>query len=65
MSKYLEIKDDLRYLNYDAIISLLGELMTTAQDVAYAYDITEEMSDRLAEVMNDYEIRYEIIEEDI
>lgn len=65
MSKHVEILDSLKDLTEDALISLVGELLTTAEDVAFAYDITEEMSERISEVLKDYEIRHNIVEEDI
>ena len=47
MSKHLEILDDLKVLNDECLISLIGSLLTEAEDVAFAYDITEEMTARI------------------
>ena len=64
MSKHLEILDDLRVLNDKCLISLVGSLLTEAEDVAFAYDITEEMTERLKEVLDEHEIKCQIVEED-
>ena len=65
MSKHVEILDDLKHLDNEGLISLVGALLTTAEDVAYAYDITDEMSERLAEVLDEHDVPYTIVEEDI
>jgi hypothetical protein len=65
MSKHVEILDELKHCNIYTLISLIGELMTAAEDVAYAYDITEEMTERFKEVLDDHDIRSQIVEEDI
>lgn len=65
MSKHLEVLDDLRYMHDEQLVSLVGALLTTAEDVAYAYDITEEMTERLKEVLDDHDIKCEIVEEDL
>ena len=65
MSKHLEIVENLKCLNNEALISLVGALLTAAEDVAFAYDITEEMTERLKEVLDDHEVRSQIVEEDI
>ena len=64
MSKHLEILDDLRLLNNECLISLAGSLLTEAEDVAFAYDITEEMTERLKEVLDEHEIKCQIVEEE-
>ena len=64
MSKHLEILDNLKVLNYECLISLVGSLLTEAEDVAFAYDITEEMTERLKEVLDEHEIKCQIVEED-
>ncbi len=64
MSKHLEILDDLRVLNDKCLISLVGSLLTEAEDVAFAYDITEEMTERLKEVLDEHEIKCQIVEEE-
>ena len=63
MSKHLEIREDFRDLDKETLASLLGEVLTVAEDVAFAYDITEEMVDRLAEAIWDHEIDYNIVDE--
>ena len=63
MSKHLEVLDDLRYEHDECLVSLIGAILTAAEDVAYAYDITEEMTERLKEVLDDHEIRNRIIDE--
>lgn len=65
MSKHLEVLEDLKHLHDETLISLIGEILTTAEDVAFAYDITEEMTERLKEVLDDHEVRCQIVEEDI
>ena len=64
MSKHLEILDDLKVFNDECLISLIGSLLTEAEDVAFAYDITEEMTERLKEVLDEHEIKCQIVEED-
>lgn len=64
MSKHLELLDDLRYQHDECLISLIGALLTTAEDVAFAYDITEYMTERLAEVMDDHDLRYNIVDDE-
>ena len=64
MSKHLEILDDLKVLNDECLISLIGSLLTEAEDVAFAYDITEEMTERLKEVLDEHEIKCQIVEEE-
>ena len=64
MSKHLEILDDLKVLNDKCLISLIGSLLTEAEDVAFAYDITEEMTERLKEVLDEHEIKCQIVEEE-
>ena len=64
MSKHLEILDDLKVLNDECLISLIGSLLTEAEDVAFAYDITEEMTESLKEVLDEHEIKCQIVEED-
>lgn len=63
MSKHLEVREDFRDLDKETLASLLGEVLTVAEDVAFAYDITEEMVDRLAEAMWEHEINYNIVDE--
>lgn len=65
MSKHLEILESLKFRNDEALISLIGGILTVAEDVAYAYDITEEMTERLKEVLDEHDVRCEIVEEDI
>ena len=64
MSKHLEVLEDLRYLNEEQLASLAGQLLTVAEDVAYAYDITEEMTERLKEVLDDHDVRSQIVDEE-
>ena len=65
MSKHLEVLDDLRYCHDECLISLIGQLLTVAEDAAFAYDITEEMTERLKEVLDEHDVRCQIVEEDI
>lgn len=65
MSKHLEVNDDLKSLSIEELINVVGQILTVAEDVAYAYDITEEMTERLKEVLNECDVNCEIIEEDI
>lgn len=64
MSKHLEVKDNLNCLSTETLVSLIGQILTTAEDVAYAYDITEEMTTRLKEDLDEFEIPCEIVDED-
>ena len=65
MSKHLEILEDFKKLSKDELIALVGEVLTIAEDVAYAYDVTEEMTERLKESLDEYDINCKITEEDI
>lgn len=65
MSKHLEVLEDLSQLNDETLASLVGAILTAAEDVAFAYDITEEMTERLREVLDDHDVRSEIVEEEI
>ena len=64
MSKHLEILENFNKLSRNALIALLGQILTTAEDVAYAYDITEEMTERLKEDLDEFEISCKITDED-
>lgn len=64
MSKQLEILDDLKSLQDESLISLIGGILTVAEDVAYAYDISEEMFERLKEVFDDHEIKCKVVDDD-
>lgn len=64
MSKHLEILENFDKLNRDALIELVGQILTTAEDVAYGYDITEEMTERLKEDLDEFEVSCKITDED-
>lgn len=64
MSKHLEILENFDKLSRDALIALVGQVLTTAEDVAYGYDITEEMTERLKEDLDEFEISCEITDEE-
>lgn len=64
MSKHLEVLDRID-LSKEALQSLVGQILTTAEDVAYGYDITEEMTERLKEDLDEFGISCQIVEEDI
>ena len=65
MSKHLEILENFDKLSRDDLIALVGQILTTAEDVAYAYDITEEMTERLKEDFDEFEIDCKITDEDL
>lgn len=65
MSKHLEILENFDKLSRDALIELVGQVLTTAEDVAYGYDITEEMTERLKEDLDEFEISCKITDEDL
>lgn len=65
MSKHLEILENFDKLRRDALIALIGQILTTAEDVAYAYDITEQMTERLKEDLDEFDVSCQIIDEDI
>lgn len=65
MSKHLEILENFDKLSRDALIALVGQILTTAEDVAYAYDITENMTERLKEDLDEFDVSCQIIDEDI
>lgn len=65
MSKHLEILENFDKLSRDALIGLVGQILTTAEDVAYAYDITEEMTERLKEDLDEFEVSCQITDEDL
>ena len=64
MSKHLEILENFKKLSRNALIALVGQILTTAEDVAYAYDITEEMTERLKEDLDEFEISCKITDEE-
>lgn len=64
MSKHLEILENFKKLSKDALIALADQILATAEDVAYAYDITEEMTERLKEDLDEFEISCKITDED-
>ena len=64
MSKHLEILENFDKLSKEELVSLVGQILTTAEDVAYAYDITEEMTERLKEDLDEFEISCKITDED-
>ena len=64
MSKHLEVLDRID-LSKEALQSLVGQILTTAEDVAYGYDITEEMTERVKEDLDEFGINCEIVEEDL
>ena len=64
MSKHLEILENFNKLSKHALIALIGQILTTAEDVAYAYDITEEMTERLKEELDEFEVSCEITDDD-
>ena len=64
MSKHLAILENFKKLSRNALIALVGQILTTAEDVAYAYDITEEMTERLKEDLDEFEISCKITDED-
>lgn len=65
MSKHLAILENFNKLGKPALIALVGQILTTAEDVAYAYDITEEMTERLKEDLDEFEIDCKITDEDL
>ena len=64
MSKHLEVLDRID-LSKEELQALVGQILTTAEDVAYGYDITEEMTERLKEDLDEFGINCEIVEEDL
>ena len=64
MSKHLEILENFDKLSKEGLVALVGQILTTAEDVAYAYDIAEEMTERLKEDLDEFEVSCEITDED-
>ena len=64
MSKHLELLENFDNLSKESLVGLIGQILTTAEDVAYAYDITEEMTERLKEDLDEFEVSCRIIDED-
>lgn len=65
MSKHLEILENFDNLSKDSLVALIGQILTTAEDVAYAYDITDEMTERLKEDLDEFDVNCQITEEDL
>lgn len=65
MSKHLELLNNFENLSDSALVALIGEILTIAEDVAFGYDITDDMTERLKEVLDEYEVPCKIVEEDI
>ena len=64
MSKCIEIKEDLSLLSDKTLIATIEQLINTAEDVAYAYEIDEEMAMRIKETLDDIDIECEIIDDE-
>ena len=64
MSKCIEIKETLSTLSNSTLIALVGQLINTAEDVAYGYEIDEEMAMRIKETLDDMDIECEIIDDE-
>lgn len=64
MSKHLEILENFDNLSKESLVALVGQILTTAEDVAYAYDITEEMTERLKEDLDEFDVSCQITDED-
>lgn len=65
MSKRIELEDNLEYFPDESLISLIGGLLTTIENIAYAYDIEDECCEDVAQVFDEHDIRYKIVEEDV
>lgn len=65
MSKHLEVLENFDNLSREALVALVGQISTTAEDVAYAYDITDEMTERLKEDLDEFDVNCQITEEDL
>ena len=62
---HCELQTNLQECDKEELISLVGALITATEDEAYAYDIQDEMAQRIGEVLDDYDIDYKLVEEDI
>ena len=62
---HCELQTNLQECDKEELISLIGALITATEDEAYAYDIQDEMAQRIGEVLDDHDIDYELVEEDI
>lgn len=63
MSKHCELQTDLKECSKEQLISLVGALTTAAEDEAWAYDFQDSMAERIAEVLDEHEINYKLVDE--
>ena len=65
MSKHLELLENFDNLSKEELADFVSKVLTTVEDVAYFYDITNEMTERLKEDLDEFDVKYQIIDEDI
>lgn len=65
MAKHCELQTNLQEYSKEQLIGLVGALITAAEDEALAYDLQDEMAERIAEVLDEHEIVYKIVDEDV
>lgn len=63
--KHCELTTDLQACSKEQLISLVGALITAAEDEAYAYDLQDGMAERLSEVLTDHEISHKLVDEEL
>lgn len=64
MAKHCELQTNLQECSKEQLISLVGALITAAEDEARAYDLQDGMAERIAEVLSEHEIVYKMVDED-
>ena len=60
MNKYISIKQPLHELPGHTLTSLIGSLLTELENLGYAYDMEEEVVDRVKEILDDHDIEWEM-----
>ena len=65
MSNHLELLENFENLSREGLVALIGQILTTAEDVAYGYGVTEEMTERLKEDLDEFGVKSRIIDEDL
>ena len=63
--KSVEITENLLDADKETLVALVGDLITVAEDVAYAYDIEDEMNERICEALTEHDIKHRVMEDDI
>lgn len=62
---HYELLTDLKECTKEQLISLVGGLLLSAEDLARAYGLNCEMAETLSEVLTEHEIEHRLVENDL